>query len=204
MYRKNKKKKKQEIKKILLIYFLFSVFHMQRISKRIETMQWRKRERERLASPLNVTLNPRNASILPQSKSSPLRVDGKIRIRKIRILFVTILACYVRTKWPHRNYPNRGIWHPGQGEQKQWASVPSLRLSRWYRQQSFERETEEKRAHGLGGEYRFIWQLLGCRVKFRKNYYPVPHLSDLSFQPALETRWKGDFSVKELREIRIF
>lgn len=174
------------------------------ISKRIETMQWRKRERERLASPLNVTLNPRNASILPQSKSSPLRVDGKIRIRKIRILFVTILACYVRTKWPHRNYPNRGIWHPGQGEQKQWASVPSLRLSRWYRQQSFERETEEKRAHGLGGEYRFIWQLLGCRVKFRKNYYPVPHLSDLSFQPALETRWKGDFSVKELREIRIF
>lgn len=119
-------------------------------------------------------------------------------------MFVTILACYVRTKWPHRNYLNRGIWHPGQGEQqKQWASVLSLRLSRRYRQQSFERETEEKRAHGLIGEYSFIWQLLGCRVKFRKNYYPVPHLSaDLSFQPALE-RMEGWFSVKELREIRI-
>lgn len=118
--------------------------------------------------------------------------------------FVTILACYVRTKWPHRNYLNWGIWHPGQGEQKQWASVPSLRLSRWYRQQSFERETEEKRAHGLGGEYSFIWQLLGCRVKFRKNYYPVPHLSvDLSFQPALE-RWKGDFWWKNGGKLRDF
>lgn len=86
-------------------------------------------------------------------------------------------SCYMRTKWPHRNYLNWGIWHPGQGEQKQWASVLSLRLSRRYRQQSFEKETEEKRAHGLSEEYSFIWQLLGCRVKFRKNYYPVPHLS---------------------------
>lgn len=169
-------------------------------------MQWRKREKGKTRfSVERYVESSKRVYLTAKCKSSPLRVGyGKIRTRKIRILFVTILACYVRTKWPHRNYPNRGIWHPGQGEQKQWASVPSLRLSRWYRQQSFERETEEKRAHGLGGEYRFIWQLLGCRVKFRKNYYPVPHLSDLSFQPALETRWKGDFSVKELREIRIF
>ena len=93
-----------------------------------------------------------------------------------------VAATFVTSKRRVASHRHDRTRHTTPGVEKsrsQWASVPSLRLSRRWSSQwnclKVKRRREDRVA--WRDERTHTWQLLGRRVKYGKNYYPVPSLS---------------------------